>query len=125
MMDREQIRARWEALKSAWAALNGPEAFPGEHFAHEDDVQDALEAVENDVDDLLAAIDRVLALHKPYTLQLLAPDCSNEDCEHEDGCPSVDFQVCGLCYHAEVLDDERNFQESERWPCETVRAVEA
>ncbi len=48
-MDHEQIRVRWEALKSAWAALMGPEAFPGEHFAHEDDVQAALEAVENDV----------------------------------------------------------------------------
>jgi hypothetical protein len=56
MMDCEQIKVRWEALKSAWDALNGPEAFPGEHYAHEDDVQAALEAVENDVDALLAAI---------------------------------------------------------------------
>ena len=47
-MDREQIRRRWEALKSAWAALKGPEAFLGEHFAHEDDVQAALEAVAAD-----------------------------------------------------------------------------
>jgi ElaB/YqjD/DUF883 family membrane-anchored ribosome-binding protein len=68
-MDREQIRRRWEALKSAWAALKGPEAFLGEHFAHEDDVQAALEAVENDVDALLAAIDELTQQKGEMTME--------------------------------------------------------
>jgi hypothetical protein len=111
-MDREQIRRRWEALKSAWAALKGPEAFLGEHFAHEDDVQAALEAVENDVDALLAAIDELEDERDTATRYLgQALTCA----------------IHGL--------DEMNWKDVEDWlrrdepaspyyrPCETVRAA--
>jgi len=102
-MDREQIRRRWEALKSAWAALKGPEAFLGEHFAHEDDVQAALEAVENDVDALLAAIDELEV--RNAKLEAVAvfmkkrgrkvSDCEAVKTTYVDRRPR--FRYCGRC----------------------------
>jgi hypothetical protein len=142
MMDCEQIKVRWEALKSAWDALNGPEAFPGEHYAHEDDVQAAMEAVENDVDALLAAIDELEV--RNAKLEAVAKVCREHvHCANpwmpwtEDDARAVrgvtkalDAIDRVLALHQKVrsqsLCGPGDFcvEDGRSWPCETVRALE-
>ena len=88
MLDLDAIEARAEAVKTAWAALMGPEAFPGEHFAHEDNVQAALEAHEADVEALVAE------LRAAREVVEAAVDLAERDGHKDDLCDD-----CGLGGH--------------------------
>ena len=61
--------------------------------------------------------------------QVLAPDCSTETCDCEDGCQTVPITVCEHCIDlgnsAHHYAYEEGGIETVLWPCPTVRAVEA
>ena len=75
-------------------------------------------------------------LHKPLNEKLWAMDCVNGDCDHrtddtnscEDHCPPTMEQVCAHCYEMGTRPDdgwENYFDHSIKWPCPTVRLLDA
>lgn len=84
------------------------------------DLLDALEKAET-------AIERVRELHAPTDVDVLPPDCTAEDCEHEDECPTVERKVCKACYDLgesiDVYGYERGGIEHVFYPCPTIQAL--
>lgn len=79
---------------------------------------------------LVAAVERVRALHTRGTVEMItATDCVNEDCEHEDDCPTQPVDVCLGCVNfAETATlyalEHADVQERVAWPCATIRALD-
>lgn len=48
-------------------------------------------------DALRAALVAIQELHKPVKTQVLMGDCAVEECEHEDDCPTHEFEYCAAC----------------------------
>jgi len=55
----------------------------------------------------------------------VAWECANEDCEHDDECPTEEFAVCKECYGISVEASEEYFTPAFTWPCPTARALGA
>ena len=49
------------------------------------------------VADLRATLVAIQELHEPVKTQVLVGDCAVEECEHEDDCPTRDFEYCAAC----------------------------
>lgn len=47
--------------------------------------------------DLRAALVAIQELHEPVKTQVLVGDCAVEECDHEDDCPTRDFEYCAAC----------------------------
>jgi len=78
------------------------------------------------IERLQAAIDKVLALHRKTTEEMLDSKCANEVCEHEDECPSILVDVCGCCAAiAQQVSDEYwpAAMDEITWPCPTYVAL--
>lgn len=80
------------------------------------------------VEELEATIQRVRDLHSPIpTEAITASDCVNEDCDHEDGCPTETVHICAEC---DRIADEIDVYYGERslsqtvYPCPTIQALE-
>lgn len=79
-------------------------------------------------DDALARIKAVRELHTPREEQVVVGDCSIEECDHEDECPTVPFLVCTECWR---VADEADTYFAERGvshvahPCPTVQALDS
>ncbi|WP_313281034.1 hypothetical protein, partial [Timonella senegalensis] len=75
-----------------------------------------------------ATIQRVRDLHKPVPFEvLLEAECANEDCEHEDECPSWTLRMCEECDRlATAINPYYSDNGIGRtlYPCPTIRAVE-
>ena len=77
-------------------------------------------------DAALAALGRVAALHHKKTEVGVDGDCATETCDHEDECPTKEFEVCARCWD---MCEEADPYFGERgigmvlWPCPTVAAL--
>jgi hypothetical protein len=71
------------------------------------------------------ALGQVRALHRPVMAELLAPDCANENCDHEDECPPEERAVCGECSRIadEVDGGSGEMYPAVVWPCPTAVAM--
>lgn len=82
-----------------------------------------------EVERLSARVEAVRTLHEPRVVEVLGPECSAEECDHEDACPLVDCTVCGHCYDvgdgAHCYAYEEGGIESVVYPCPTIRAIGA
>ena len=69
----------------------------------------------------------VRELHTPREEQVLTGDCSIEECDHEDECPTEPFTICTECWR---VADEADTYFAERgvghvaYPCPTIRALD-
>ena len=82
--------------------------------------------VADERDQMAAAVERVRALHVPYTTGVLTGDCAAEACDHEDECPTQKFEYCAGCHEiaegADAYYMERNARLT-AYPCATIRAL--
>jgi len=91
------------------------------------DAAGRLAEVEAERDALAAKVDRVRALHRPRTIQVLGAACSAEVCDHDD-CPLVDYTVCDCCYA--VCDGASRYAYEDggiqdvAYPCPTFAALD-
>ena len=104
-----------------------PDAVLGllDRLAHMTEARDNARA---EVGRLTALVERVRELHAPRVVEVLGPDCSAEECDHEDACPLVDCTVCGYCYDvgdgAHCYAYEEGGIENVAYPCPTIRALD-
>ena len=69
----------------------------------------------------------VRALHAPREEQAITGDCAEEECNHEDWCPTIQYEVCAECYRV-AEESDRYFGEYSldyvAYPCPTIRALD-
>jgi hypothetical protein len=72
----------------------------------------------------LAAVE---GLHQRHTEEVMAWECANADCEHEDECPTAEVFVCSHCFGLAVDTDhdEQMVPSDVYWPCATAKAFGA
>lgn len=69
-------------------------------------------------------VNRVRALHRPVSVDVLPWKCHQGDCHHEDECPIEDMSVCRECHSiASSVDDEAAAVNEVVWPCATAKAL--
>lgn len=133
MIPRQQLiqqaaRAEWSAVWPGIAYDDGQAAGATEGF--EDGSAAALPVI------VRAVTDEIRTLHQPRDEKLWPNDCIDGYCDHpgrdegepEGCCPPMMDQVCAHCYEmGDHPDDgwEHYFSESIKWPCPTVRALDA
>jgi hypothetical protein len=78
----------------------------------------ALKSIPSTVDERLNAVAR---LHKPVTEWVVAIECMDGECDHEDGNhPEVPMTICGHCDAIRRDVNDEVFYEP--WPCLTALA---
>ena len=77
----------------------------------------------------VAAIEAVLALHRPAETEVIAdPTCCREECDHEGNCPTEPMTICAAC--DDMCESAYEYYSEThigivRYPCPTVRAIAA
>jgi hypothetical protein len=93
------------------------------HVEMHEERTDAAEAENAKLRDVVEAARK---LHKPYTVGVLAWECVNGVCEHDE-CPEEDKQVCDECWNLwtqDGRDDECFYDGPVMWPCATAAALD-
>ena len=108
-------------------AYHCPDRYPIMAAMFRDYADAGLDAARTFVPKALSAFDAVLARHHKTTIQVLTGDCAIENCEHEDECPTVDFDICQGCYDRELEFDSYYGEQGVggvAYPCPDVVAIE-
>ena len=96
-----------------------------DRLAHMTEARDNARA---EVERLAALVAEVRKLHEPRVVEVLGPECTAEECDHEDACPPVDYAVCGHCYDvgdgAHYCAYEGGGIENVAYPCPTARTLD-
>lgn len=74
-----------------------------------------------------ANVRAVRAIHRPVPVDVVAWDCAQHDCAHQDTCPKTRLDTCAECYRIAVDDpndpDRVETTVPPEWPCPTAAAL--
>lgn len=78
--------------------------------------------------DMRAALVAIQEQHKPMVTQVVTGDCAVGECDHEDDCPTVDFEYCAACN--EIAEEANPYYSEEQGmgivshPCPTRKLAD-
>ena len=125
--DARALIAAVNALEPLLNQLDAAESALNDAILYENDYRDALARQTPHYLAAQARIEAVRELHRESHVKVLASACADEECDHEDDCPLVDYAVCTECYaigdEAHPYAYEEGGVERVAWPCLTISAL--